>query len=83
MTLAKPQKSLKAWTEQEWMTSGTYASKGKKEVKSKGKKRYLPKAAWAALSPGEKAATNRAKAKGNKQFVSQPKNIKEKVRKYR
>ena len=83
MTLAKPQKSLKAWTEQEWMTSGTHASKGKKEVKSKGKKRYLPKAAWAALSPGEKAATNRAKAKGNKQFVSQPKSIKEKVRKYR
>ncbi len=57
-----------------------------KEVKSKGKKRYLPEAAWSALSKGEKAATNKAKAAGTKkgkQFVSQPKSIKEKTKKYR
>lgn len=84
-----PQQSLRDWSAQKWMTSGTYANKKKgknKEVKSKGKKRYLPEAAWAALSSGEKAATNKAKATGNskgKQFVKQPKNIAKKVSKYR
>jgi len=89
MPLKKPQKSLKKWGEQKWMTSGTHANKKKgksKEVKSGGKKRYLPKAAWDALSPGEKRATNKAKAKGNakgKQHVKQPKKVAKKVRKYR
>jgi hypothetical protein len=84
-----PQQSLKDWTAQKWMTSGTYANKKKgssKEVKSKGTKRYLPEAAWRVLSAGEKAATNRAKAEGNrkgKQFVSQPKSAKQKAKKYR
>ena len=78
MALAKSQTSLKKWTKQKWRTSD-----GKP---SKGKKRYLPAAAWKALSKSEKAATNRAKAKGNKkgkQFVSQPKKIAKKVAKYR
>ena len=60
MRLKKSQKSLKDWGSQKWMTSGTHANKkrGKsKEVKSKGKGRYLPKAAWDSLSSGEKAAT--------------------------
>jgi len=84
-----PQQSLKDWSAQKWMTSGTYANKKKgknKEVKSKGKKRYLPEAAWAALSAGEKSATNKAKAEGNrkgKQFVKQPKNIAKKASKFR
>ena len=76
--MKKPQQDLKKWTEQNWKTSdGT---------PSKGKKRYLPDAAWGALSSGEKAATNRAKATGNKagkQFVKQPKKIADKVRSYR
>jgi len=70
--------SLSKWSKQKWRTSDG--------SKSEGKKRYLPDAAWKALSPAEKAATNRAKAEGNKkgkQFVSQPKNIKNKVAKYR
>lgn len=89
MPLAKSQQSLKSWGDQKWMTSGTYANKKKgssKEVKSKGKKRYLPEAAWGALSAGEKAATNKAKAAGNKkgkQFVAQPKSAKEKAKRYR
>ncbi len=76
--MKNPQQSLKEWTAQKWRTSD-----GKP---SKGKKRYLPTAAWAALTPAEKAATNRAKAKGNakgKQFVKQPKNIAKKTAKYR
>jgi hypothetical protein len=64
MALAKSQQSLKKWGKEKWSTSdGT---------PSKGKKRYLPAAAWNALTPAEKAATNKAKAKGNakgKQFV--------------
>tara|TARA_R100000406_G_scaffold21943_1_gene13769 strand:+ start:469 stop:729 length:261 start_codon:yes stop_codon:yes gene_type:complete len=86
MKLKKSQKSLKDWGDQKWMTSGTHANKKKgssKEVKSKGKKRYLPKAAWDALSSSEKAATNAAKASSDKQFVKQPKGIAKKTARYR
>jgi|TARA_R100000353_G_scaffold139030_1_gene98943 hypothetical protein len=78
MALAKSQRSLKKWTKQKWRTSS-----GKP---SKGKRRYLPDAAWKALTPAEKRATNRAKAKGNrkgKQHVRQPKKIAKKTRRYR
>lgn len=78
MSLAKSQKSLNKWSEEKWRTSD-----GKP---SKGKKRYLPDKAWDALSPAEKAATNKAKAKGNKkgkQFVAQPKKIAKKTSNYR
>ena len=73
-----PQRSLLNWGKQKWRTSDGSPSKGKK--------RYLPDAAWKSLSASEKAATNRAKAEGNrkgKQFVKQPKSIAKKVRKYR
>lgn len=73
-----PQKSLKDWTDQKWRTSDGSPSKGKK--------RYLPDAAWKALTPAEKAATNKAKAAGNrqgKQFVAQPKRIAAKASRFR
>tara|TARA_R100000353_G_scaffold139710_2_gene99480 strand:- start:1320 stop:1550 length:231 start_codon:yes stop_codon:yes gene_type:complete len=72
------QRSLKKWTKQKWRTSDGSPSKGKK--------RYLPDAAWKSLSSSEKAATNRAKAKGNragKQFVKQPKKIAKKTARFR
>ena len=78
MALKKSQESLRNWTKQKWRTSDG--------SKSEGKKRYLPDAAWNALSPSERAATNRAKAKGNKagkQFVKQAKSIASKVRRFR
>lgn len=80
MALKKSQRSLKQWTKQEWTTSDG--------SKSDGKKRYLPKKAWDNLSASEKAATNRAKAKGDggkkgKQHVAQPKKIAKKTAKYR
>jgi hypothetical protein len=78
MALSKRQQSLKNWTKQKWRTSS-----GKP---SKGKRRYLPDRAWKSLTPGEKAATNRAKSKGNKkgkQFVKQPKRIAKKTARYR
>jgi hypothetical protein len=78
MAVKKSQESLKKWTEQDWKTSD-----GKP---SNGKKRYLPDAAWKELTPKEKAATNKAKAKGNsegKQFVKQPAKIAKKTAKHR
>ena len=53
-----PQQSLKTWTQEKWGTSDGSPSKGTK--------RYLPKAAWESLSPGEKAATNAAKTNGSR-----------------
>lgn len=78
MPKAKSQQSLDKWTKEDWGTSD-----GKP---SKGKKRYLPKAAWEDLTPAEKKATNAAKAKGNKkgkQFVAQPKKIAKKTARHR
>ena len=77
--LAKPQKSLKDWGDQKWTTKS-----GKKS--SETGERYLPKKAIDALSPAEYAATTKAKRKGKaagKQFVAQPKSIKNKVKPYR
>jgi len=76
------QQSLVNWTRQEWGYSNDKESK--KPRKKRG--RYLPKAAWDALSPAEKRATNAAKRKGSKkgkQFVKQPKKIAKKTRSYR
>lgn len=78
MALAKPQQSLKKWGDEKWRTSDG--------SESKGKKRYLPDKAWDALSLKEKAATNRAKAAGDKkgkQFVPQPKKVAKKTANYR
>jgi hypothetical protein len=73
--LKKPQRSLKAWTEQKWRTrSGKPSTQGPKATGE----RYLPSSAISALSPQEYAATTRAKRAGKakgKQFVAQPKNI--------
>lgn len=74
----KSETSLSKWTKEKWRTSDN--------TPSKGKKRYLPDAAWKSLSASEKAATNKAKAAGNKagkQFVAQPKKIAQKVAKFR
>jgi len=78
MAKKEPQKDLDKWTKEKWRTSDG--------SESKGKKRYLPDKAWNALSPEEKAATNKAKAEGNskgKQFVPQPKSIAKKTAKHR
>ena len=74
-----PQQSLKAWTQQKWRTKSGKRSSDTGE-------RYLPEAAIKALSPAEYARTTAAKRKGKvqgKQFVAQPKGVKEKVKPYR
>jgi len=77
--LEKPQKSLKAWTNQKWRTkSGKPSTQGDKATGE----RYLPEKAIKALSPQEYAATTRAKRAGRakgQQFVAQPKTIAKKV----
>lgn len=73
------QKSLSKWTEQKWKTKSGKPS-------SETGERYLPEKAIKALTPAEYAATTKAKREGSRkgqQFVSQPKKIAEKVRKYR
>jgi len=70
--------SLSKWTKEKWTTSS-----GKP---SDGTRRYLPEKAWSALSPSQRAATNRAKKQGNqqgKQFVSQSKKIAQAVKRFR
>lgn len=82
MALKAPQKSLKKWTEQKWQYSKP--SEGDKPRADRG--RYLPAKAWDALSPAEKAATNKAKREGTKkgkQFVKQPKAVASKVKAHR
>ena len=77
--MKSPQKSLRDWTSQEWQTKSGKPS-------SKTGERYLPKAAIAALSPSEYAATTKAKRQGKaagKQFVKQPKGIAQKTARYR
>lgn len=67
--------SLSKWSREKWDYTG-----------KKKHSRYLPLAARKALTPGEKAATSRAKNKATragKQFAPQPKKIREKTKKYR
>lgn len=78
-SLAKPQRSLKSWTQQKWRTKSGKRSSDTGE-------RYLPEKAIKSLSPQEYAATTRAKRAGKaagKQFVAQPKSIKQKVKPFR
>ncbi len=79
MSLAKTQRSLRAWGKQKWRTKS-----GKKS--SVTGERYLPSAAIKALSPSEYARTTAAKRRAKrsgKQFSKQPKSIASKVRRYR
>ena len=77
--MRESQRSLKAWTEQNWRTKSGKRSSDTGE-------RYLPEAAIKALSPSEYARTTAAKRKGKKegrQFVQQPKRIAAKTRRFR
>lgn len=77
--LAKPQKSLKAWSAQKWRTKSGKRSSDTGE-------RYLPEKAIKALSPQEYAATTRAKRAGKaagKQFVPQPASVAKKAARFR
>jgi hypothetical protein len=79
----KEQKSLSEWTKQKWRTKS-----GKPSTIGPGAtgERYLPEKAIKSLSSKEYAATTKAKREGTKagkQFVSQPKAVAKKVKKFR
>ena len=79
MTLAKSQRSLRAWTKQKWRTKS-----GKKS--SETEERYLPEKAIKALSAEEYARTSRKKREDTvkgKQFSKQPEKVARKTRAYR
>lgn len=81
--MKKPQKSLLNWGKQKW---GTKSGKPSTQGSSATGERYLPAKAIKALSAQEYAKTSAAKragTKAGKQFVSQPKKIRDKVKKYR
>jgi len=83
MALKKSQKSLKAWTKQDWGTkSGKPSTQGPKATGE----RYLPKKARQSLSSAEYAKTSAKKrkdTKAGKQHSKQPKKIAKKTRTYR
>ena len=77
--MKKPQKSLVAWTKQNW---GTKSGKPSSETGE----RYLPEKAIKSLTSAEYSATTRAKRAGTragKQFVRQPKSIAKKTARFR
>jgi len=81
MGKAKSQKSLTEWTQQDWRTSD-----GKRAIRKGGTVRYLPAAAWKALTPEQVVATNKKKreaSKKGKQFVANTKAAKEAGRRAR
>jgi hypothetical protein len=65
---SETQRHLDAWTAEEWTTrDGSTARRGKTTA------RYLPKQAWADLTPAERKATDdkkRAGARGGRQHVA-------------
>jgi hypothetical protein len=79
----EPQKSLRRWTAQKWRTkSGKPSTQGPEATGE----RYLPEGAIKDLDSDEYARTTAAKRaaiRAGKQFSKQPKQIAEKVRKYR
>ena len=77
--MKKPQKSLVAWTKQNWQTKSGKPS-------SETGERYLPEKAIKSLTSAEYSATTRAKRAGTragKQHVKQPKSIAKKTARFR
>tara|TARA_R110002020_G_scaffold475011_1_gene708292 strand:- start:204 stop:452 length:249 start_codon:yes stop_codon:yes gene_type:complete len=79
VAIKKPQRSLKAWTKQNWRTKS-----GKPSAKTG--ERYLPKKAIDSMSSKEYAATTKKKredTKKGKQHSKQPKRIAQKTKRHR
>jgi len=79
MPKAKSQKSLTAWTNQDWRTKS-----GKPSAETG--ERYLPAKAIKSLTSAEYSATTKAKRQGTaagKQFVNQPRKIAKKTALFR
>lgn len=69
------QKSLSAWTEEDWQTADHKAA-----IRDGKTTRYLPKEVWNQLSSEEQEQTNMLKVKGSKsgkQYIDNPEEIRE------
>ena len=81
--LTKAQKSLKAWGKQKWRTK---SGKNSKQGPDATGERYMPAKAIGMLTAAEHAATTKKKRKGTKagkQFVSNTKSAKKKIKRAR
>jgi hypothetical protein len=63
------QRSLKKWTAEDWRTDSGRPACERTTRSGRCAGRYLPAAAWKALTPSERRATKAAKARGKGQFV--------------
>jgi hypothetical protein len=63
------QRALKRWTAEDWTTASGRPACERVTRAGTCRGRYLPAAAWAELTPAERRATQRAKARGRGQFV--------------
>ena len=82
---SKPDSSknrMRKWLGEKWRTSDGSKSK----QKGKAAKRFLPSKAFDAMSPYEVRQANKTKAEGTrkkKKYVSNPKKLKQKLKRYR
>ena len=65
----KAQRGLKKWTREDWRTESGRPACARVTKAGTCADRYLPAKAWRALTPAERRATQRAKARGKGQFV--------------
>lgn len=63
------QTSMSKWTKERWTTASGKPACRKTTKAGTCADRYLPAAAWKALSPAERRKTQSAKARGKTQFV--------------
>jgi len=82
---SKPDSSknrMRKWLGEKWRT----ADGSKSKQKGKAAKRFLPSKAWENMSAAEKRQANKTKAEGTrkkKKYVSNPKKLKQKLKRYR
>jgi hypothetical protein len=65
----RAQRSLKKWTKEDWRTESGAPACSRVTKAGTCADRYLPAKAWEALTPAQRKATQRAKARGKSQFV--------------
>lgn len=73
---------MRKWLGEKWKTSDGSKSK----QKGKAAKRFLPSKAWEGMSKDEVRQANKTKAEGTrkkKKYVSNPKKLKQKLKRYR
>jgi hypothetical protein len=65
----RSQRSLRKWTKEDWRTESGKPACRKVTKSGRCTDRYLPAAAWKKLTPAERRETQRAKSRGDGQFV--------------